>query len=158
MFEIMNMKINLSISLIVILGTISSCGNSSIDQEKNVRICKLENENDSLKTELKILKKIPQDCRLIPLAYLTDYQIKNGDSAKLYINLGQIFKEERPKVLIWNDVTQDYSDTFLFGNEFSCNINFPTKNKGEHRIRGKVEYKCGNRSNFNIFETKYFVK
>jgi hypothetical protein len=145
MFEIMNMKINLSISLIVILGTISSCGNSSIDQEKNVRICKLENENDSLKTELKILKKIPQDCRLIPLAYLTDYQIKNGDSAKLYINLGQIFKEERPKVLIWNDVTQDY-------------INFPTKNKGEHRIRGKVEYKCGNRSNFNIFETKYFVK
>lgn len=144
--------------LAVAIGIFSACNNSN--QEIDSKLISLQHENDSLKSELNKLNHMPEACQLTPIAHFLNFNVKKGDSAELFVSMAKLFNKELPKVIIWNEKLQNYTDTFPFKSESGTfdYIKFPALTKGEHWIKGKVEYQCGEKKRFELFETMYFVE
>ena len=152
------MKIIIIIPFTILLIILSACSNSN--REIDLKLMSLQNENDSLRTELSRLKDLPEACKLMPIPYVKNFNVQQGRDIELFVSMGRIFKGELPKVVIWNEKQKSYCDTFPFNSEFGTTnyIKFPSGVKGKNWIKGKVEYICAGKRRSDLFETMYIVE
>ncbi|WP_148235470.1 hypothetical protein [Fluviicola taffensis] len=118
---------------------------------------KLTSENDSLKTELKKMQMLPEDCKVMSYPTFFNYNVNQGDSAILSVGLLKT-DTKSPVVVLWNEETKKYSDTIKNNNGIVSTVSIYAKTKGDNVVQGKVIYFCNDREVSLPFEASYLVK
>lgn len=148
----MTKQIFMMSSFVLIL---ASCGTTEIDPI----VEKLKLENDSLKTEIKRMEHSPEYCKVIPYPTFENLKVKLGDTATLNIGLLRTIEINPPTVVLWNEMTNSYSDTIADVSSLGISTRkFLAKSKGTHTIKGEIFYFCNERKTSSLFESSYIVE